>query len=66
MQKSVIFVNKNLKDEKYRKVRDYCHYPREYRGARHSLCNLGDKVPKKVLQFFIRDQTMTTILSLKN
>ena len=52
-----------LKDKKYRKVRDHCHYTGEYRGAVHSICNLKYKVPKKILQFFIMDQTMIIILS---
>ena len=30
------FENKYLKDKKYRKVRYYCHYTGEYRGATHS------------------------------
>ena len=44
MQKCVIFVEKNLKknlkDKKYRKVRDQCCYTGEYRGAAHSICIL--------------------------
>ena len=28
-----------------RKVRDHCHYTREYRGAAHTKCNLEYKVP---------------------
>ena len=52
MQKSGIFVkakflNKYLKDEKYRKFRDHCHYRGEYRGAAQSICNLRYCVPKK-------------------
>ena len=54
MQKSVIFVkkkieNKYLKDKKYRKVRDHCHYTEEYRGAaHHSICNLKYSIPKRI------------------
>ena len=35
------FENKYLKDKKYRKVRDHCHYTREYRGTAHRICNLN-------------------------
>ena len=38
--------NKYLKDKKYRKVRDHCHYIGEYRGAAHSICNLKHSAPK--------------------
>ena len=41
------FENKYLKDNKYRKVRDHCHYTREYRSAVHSICNLKYSVPNK-------------------
>ena len=37
-----------MKDKKYRKVRDHCHYTLEYRSAAHSICNLKFSVPKKV------------------
>ena len=52
IQKSVIFVkkkfeNKYMEDKKYRKVRDHCHYTRQYRGASHSICNLKYRVHKK-------------------
>ena len=38
MQESVVFIKKNLKinylkEKKYCKVRDNCHYTGEYRGA---------------------------------
>ena len=32
---------------KYHKVRDHCHYTRDYRGAGHSICNLKYSVAKK-------------------
>ena len=41
--------NKYIKDKKYRKVRDHCHYIGEYQGAVHSIGNLKYSVPKKNL-----------------
>ena len=32
--------NKYVKDKKYNKVRDHCHFTGEYTGAVHSICNL--------------------------
>ena len=54
MQKSVIFCkerfeNKYLKDKKYSKVRDHCHYTGKYRAAGHSTCNLKNSVPKAIV-----------------
>ena len=51
--KFVIFVKKSLKkkkkmkDKKYRKVRDHCHYIGKYRGAVYIICNLKQSVPKR-------------------
>ena len=42
------FENKYLKDKKYCKVRDHCHYTGKYRGATHNKCNLKYSVPKKI------------------
>ena len=46
------FENKYLKDRKYRKVRDHCHYTEEYGGAAYSTSNLKYKVLKKDPIFF--------------
>ena len=32
--------NKYVKDKKYNKIRDHCHFAGEYTGAVHSICNL--------------------------
>ena len=37
-----------MKDKKYRKVRDHCHYTGEYRDAPHSICNLKYSLLKKI------------------
>ena len=42
------FENEYLKDKKYCKVRDHCHYTGEYRDAANSICNLKYRVPKKI------------------
>ena len=35
-------------DKNKKKVRDHCHYTRNFRGAAHSECNLRYNVPKKI------------------
>ena len=45
------FENKYLKDKKYCKVRDHCHYRGEYRKAAHSICNLEYSAPKNSYSF---------------
>ena len=42
------FKNKYLKDKKYCKVRDHCHYTTEYRGAAHSIHNFKYSIPKNI------------------
>ena len=42
------FKNKYLKDRKYCKFRDHCHYTGEYRGDGHNICNLKSSVAKKI------------------
>ena len=67
IQESVIFVKKNLKinyvkDKKYRKVRDHCHYTRKCRGDAHSICNLKYSLPKKIPVAF-HNRSIIIILS---
>ena len=38
--------NKYLKNKKYLRVRNHCHYTGKYKGAVHSICNLKHSVPK--------------------
>ena len=44
----VKFANKHLKDKKYCKVRDHCHYTGEYGGSAHTICDFKYSVPKKI------------------
>ena len=37
-----------MKNKKYCKVRNHCHYTGEYRGAAHSICNIKYNVPKNI------------------
>ncbi|XP_057296306.1 uncharacterized protein LOC130625271 [Hydractinia symbiolongicarpus] len=39
---------KNNKDITMRKVRDYCYYTGQYRGAAHSSCNLKYRIPNEI------------------
>ena len=58
------FKIKYLKDKKYCKVKDHCHYTGEYRSAAHSICNLKCIVPPKTIPIvFIMDLTLIIILS---
>ena len=41
------FYDKYGIDKNYRKFRDHYHYPREYRGAAHSICNFKYSVPQQ-------------------
>ena len=53
MQKSLLFVKKNLKnkyqeDKNYNKVRDQVHYKGKYRCAAHNICNFKYSVSRKI------------------
>ena len=62
-KKKKIIKNKYLKDKKYRRVRDHCHFTGKYRSVAHSICSLKCSIFKSCLQLFIIDLTMITILS---
>ena len=68
MKNFVIFVkqkikNRYVKNKKYCKVRDHCHFTGKNRSAAHSICNLKYSVLKKLLYLFIMDQTMIISVS---
>ena len=42
------FKNKYVKYKQNCKIRNHCHYPGEYRGTAHSICNSKYSVPKKI------------------
>ena len=58
------FENKYVKDKKYCKVRDHCHYTGRYRGAAHGISNLKYDVPNKILIAFHNGSTMIIIFVL--
>ena len=68
----MIFVQKNLKnkylkDKKYCKVRDHCHYIEEYGEVlQRCICNSKYSVPKKAPIVFHMDQIIIIILSSKS
>ena len=52
----------HLKDKKYCKVRDHCHYTGEYRGDAHNICNLRYSVPKEIPIVFHNGSNYETLL----
>ena len=61
--KSVIFVKKNLKDAKHRKIRHHWHYTGKYIGDAYSIFNIKYSVSKNISIVFIMYQTIIIILS---
>ena len=55
--------NKYVKDKKYCKFRDHCHFTGNYIDAAYTIYNLKDSVPKKIVIAFIMDQIMIIIFS---
>ena len=63
-KKYVIYGKKSFVMIKIRKVNmlfiiktDYFHYTRKFKGAAHNICNLRNKVPKKIPVVFHNDST---------
>ena len=46
------FADKHGNNKKYGKVRDHCHYAREYRGAAQSICSVKYSIPKDIPTVF--------------
>ena len=46
------FEYKYIKDKKYCRVRDHCHYAGKYRAAAHSICNFKYSTPKEITVIF--------------
>ena len=40
--------NNEKEFKRMQKVRDHCHYTRNYRGAARSICNLNYKIPREI------------------
>ena len=47
----------SLERKKQQKVRDHCPYTGKYRGAAHNICNLRNKIPKKIPVVFHNGST---------
>ena len=43
-----MFEDKYIKDKKFCKVRNHCHYTGEYITAAHNTCNLRYNKPKQI------------------
>ena len=52
-------------NEKYHKVKNYCHYTGKYRGAAHNICNLRCKTPKEIPAIFHDGSTYDYHLIIK-
>ena len=46
------FEGNHAKDKKHRRVRDHCHYTKEYRDAAHSSNNLKYSIRKEISKVF--------------
>ena len=49
--------NKKSEYELYHKVRDHCHYTRNFIAPTHNICNLRYNVPKKIMMVFHNGST---------
>ena len=54
-----------MKDKKYHKVNNHCHYTGEDRGAAHSICNLKYSATKKIPTIFHNGSNYNYILWIK-
>ena len=56
---------KKSKYDLYHKVRDHCHYTRNFIAAAHNICNLRYNVPKKIRTAFHNGSTYDYHFAIK-
>ena len=57
-KKYAIYVKKTFHEyDLYHKVREHCHYTRNFKGPAHNICNLRYNIPEKIPIVFYNSST---------